>query len=177
MKDTQSNVMGSSRCVIIEVQTVDLCACVCGCVQSASNKHDNLRVNQFLEAGWPYSLAEHRRASASRVEQGRPVQEEDESTLITKASNCPPQPRTPTSALNSNYGENTVHCHPILSCWRAGRVNQWTLWLWRGGGGGEEQREWRKVWCPWRSVGASSTPSPPGSWEHRWEGPGMIAEQ
>lgn len=101
-----------------------MCLCVCVYVGSVSSKHDNLRVSQFQEAGWPDTLAEHRRAAASRAGQGRAVQEEDESTLITKASNCPPQPRTPTSALNSNYGENTVHCHTILSCWRAGRPNR-----------------------------------------------------
>lgn len=80
------------------------------------SKHDNLRVSQFQEAGWPDTLGKHPRAAETRAEQGRAVQEEDESSLITKGSNCPPQPRTPTLELNSNYGENTVHCHPILSC-------------------------------------------------------------
>lgn len=82
----------------------------------SSSKHDNLPVSQSEEAGWPDTLGKHPRAAESRVEQGRAVQEKDESSLITKGSNYPPQPCTPTSRLNSNYGENTVHCHPILSC-------------------------------------------------------------
>lgn len=82
----------------------------------SSTKHDNLQVSQFQEAGWPDTLGKHRRAAETGVKQCRAVQEEDESSLITKDSNCPPQPCTPTSELNSNYGENTVHCHPILSC-------------------------------------------------------------
>ena len=82
----------------------------------SSSKHDNLRVSQFQEAGWPDTLGKHPRAAETSIEQGSGVQEEDESSLITKGSNCPPQPHTPTSELNSNYGENTVHCHPILSC-------------------------------------------------------------
>lgn len=106
----------------IDVRTVDLYVCVCVC--STGSKHDNLWVSQFQEAGWPDTLGEQWRAATSRAGQGRAVQEEDESSLITKASNCPPQPRTPTPALNSNYGENTEHCHPILSCWRAGRANR-----------------------------------------------------
>lgn len=80
-------------------------------------------VSQFQEAGWPGTLGEHPRAAASGAGQGC-AGGEDESSLITKGSNCPPQPRTPTSALNSNYGENTVHCHPILSCWKEGRANR-----------------------------------------------------
>lgn len=76
-------------------------------------KHDNLQVSQFKEAGWPDTLGKHRRSGAERRGAG---QREDESSLITKGSNCPPQPCTPTPELNSNYGENTVHCHPILSC-------------------------------------------------------------
>lgn len=119
--------------------------CVCLCVGSTSSKHDNFWVSQFQEAEWPDTLGEHRRAAASRAEQGRVVQQKDESSLITKASNCPPQPCTPTSVLNSNYGENTVHCHPILSCWRAGRANRWTLWLPRGGG--EERNRGNEEKC------------------------------
>jgi len=65
----------------------------------SSSKHDNLRVSQFQEAGWPDTLGKHRRAAESGA-----GQEEDESSLITKGSNCPPQPCTPTSELNSNYG-------------------------------------------------------------------------
>lgn len=81
-------------------------------------KHDNLQVSQFQEAGRADTLGKHRRSGAEqRGEERRGAgQREDESSLITKGSNCPPQPCTPTPELNSNYGENTVHCHPILSC-------------------------------------------------------------
>lgn len=84
--------------------------------RKSSSKRYNLRVSQFQEAGWPDLPGKHPRAGETRAWQGRAVQEEDESSLITKGSNCPLQPRSPTSELNSNYGENTVHCHPILSC-------------------------------------------------------------
>lgn len=62
----------------------------------SSSKHDNLPVSQFEEAGWPDTLGKHPRAAESKVEQGRAVQEKDESSLITKGSNYPPQPCTPT---------------------------------------------------------------------------------
>lgn len=37
----------------------------------SSGKHDNLRVSQFQEAGWPDTLGKHPRAAETRVEQGR----------------------------------------------------------------------------------------------------------
>lgn len=55
-------------------------------------KHDNLQVSQFQAAGWPDTLGKHRRSSAEQRGAG---QQEDESSLITKGSNCPPQPGTP----------------------------------------------------------------------------------
>lgn len=117
------------------MRTLDLCVCMCVCV--FGRLAANMIICGLANFSRPdgliplVSIGEQRRAERTRA---GPCRKEDESSLITKASNCPPQPRNPTSALNSNYGENTVHCHPILSCWRAGRANRWTLWLWRGGG-------------------------------------------
>lgn len=56
----------------------------------SSSKHDNLQVSQFQEAGWPDTLGKHLRAAETGAEQGRAVPKEDESSLITKGSNCPP---------------------------------------------------------------------------------------
>lgn len=48
-----------------------------------------LQVSQFQEAEWPDSLGKHWTSSAQCSGLGR---QEDESSLITKGSNCPTQP-------------------------------------------------------------------------------------
>lgn len=63
--------------------------------EESEKKHDNLQVSYFEEPGWPDTLGKHPGASETREEGEEVIQDEDDSNLIRKGSNCPHNPSPP----------------------------------------------------------------------------------